>query len=308
MHMEHLLYFIEVAKCSSINQAAANLYISQPTLRAAIQSLEKEFGAKLIVSNHRGFILTDAGKVLAEEASSIEAHLNRCKHRIEQLLSSLDINIASINASVPLFSVDLISSVTKKYPNSKINIITGNADLCIDLLNQNKVCFAIVSAHEVDINSLLARLNSSKYTLNFLFEDTFLCYLNTKNPLSEKKEIYLKDLEPLTYLIPDEKNMFIERKDPIKQGAHFFQTITCYSPVSALRTVSNAWNSFAFLSSVFSLDKNSLPANICALPIVDNPLKTNHYLISPDENSLSDAEKLVKKELIRLYKKNIRYK
>ena len=42
MNLSHLLYLIELDNCKSMNLAAEKLYITQPTLRAAILSLEKE--------------------------------------------------------------------------------------------------------------------------------------------------------------------------------------------------------------------------------------------------------------------------
>lgn len=305
MHLEHLLYFIEVAKCTSLNQAAGNLFISQPTLRAAIQSLERDFNTKLIISNHRGFTLTTSGEILAEEAAEIKRHLESCQRRINQLENQGDINIASINASVPLFFVDLTATIHEAYPDIKVQITPANAEQCIDLLNDGKITFAIISAQEKMLDRFLSRLRSSKYTIHLLFRDEFLCYMNNENPLSKYDFVTLKDLASYTFLVPDEKTMFIE-SSAMPKTAQFSQKINCFSPVSALRMISNSKDSFAFLSKIFLLDKNSLPSNICARPIEDNKLFTNHYLIAPAEEILNEKEIFAKSKIIDLYIENIR--
>ena len=44
MTLQQLKYLVTVAECGSISEAAQKLFISQPSLSAAIQNLEKEMG------------------------------------------------------------------------------------------------------------------------------------------------------------------------------------------------------------------------------------------------------------------------
>lgn len=47
MTLTQLKYIIEVANAGSINKAAGNLFITQPSLSSAIAELETEIGVKL---------------------------------------------------------------------------------------------------------------------------------------------------------------------------------------------------------------------------------------------------------------------
>lgn len=62
MRIEQLEYFLSVARHGSLSQAAENLYVGQPTLSAAIASMEKELGRKLFVRTRRGMKLTPLGE------------------------------------------------------------------------------------------------------------------------------------------------------------------------------------------------------------------------------------------------------
>ena len=61
MTLTQLKYAIEVANAGSINKAAGNLFITQPSLSSAIAELESEIGIKLFSRNNRGIFLTPEG-------------------------------------------------------------------------------------------------------------------------------------------------------------------------------------------------------------------------------------------------------
>lgn len=71
MELRHLRYFVAIAEEHSLTRAAARLHIAQPPLSAQLRKLEHEVGATLVHRTVRGTSLTDAGRVLLEEARRI---------------------------------------------------------------------------------------------------------------------------------------------------------------------------------------------------------------------------------------------
>lgn len=61
MTLQQLRYFIETVKHGSINKAAENLFISQPSLSIALKELEAEIGLDLLIRTPRGITLTIDG-------------------------------------------------------------------------------------------------------------------------------------------------------------------------------------------------------------------------------------------------------
>ena len=47
MTIQQLKYIIKIVECGSITEAARQMYISQPSLSAALKELESEFGIEL---------------------------------------------------------------------------------------------------------------------------------------------------------------------------------------------------------------------------------------------------------------------
>ena len=94
MKLQQLIYVKEVARCRSMNKAAVNLYISQPTLSEAIRNLEDELSITIFDRSRSGVSLTGEGieflnlaeKVLAD-TEEIYNHYTKKKKPLEFQIS-----------------------------------------------------------------------------------------------------------------------------------------------------------------------------------------------------------------------------
>lgn len=71
MDLRHLKYFVAVGSAQSFTRAAASLNMAQPPLTRQIQDFEAELGLTLIRRGTRPVQLTEAGRVLFEQAVQI---------------------------------------------------------------------------------------------------------------------------------------------------------------------------------------------------------------------------------------------
>ena len=62
MTLQQLRQILAVADCGSMNEAAKRLFITQPSLSAAIRELEKEIGLEVFYRNSRGIVVTAEGE------------------------------------------------------------------------------------------------------------------------------------------------------------------------------------------------------------------------------------------------------
>lgn len=71
MDIQHLKYFVEVAKQKNFTKASESLHVSQPSISKMIKSLEVELQVTLLDRSERKVELTDAGKVVYDQALKI---------------------------------------------------------------------------------------------------------------------------------------------------------------------------------------------------------------------------------------------
>lgn len=62
MNITQLRYVLETAASSSMREASAKLYVSQPALSAGIRDLEEEIGITIFERSNKGVSLTDGGR------------------------------------------------------------------------------------------------------------------------------------------------------------------------------------------------------------------------------------------------------
>lgn len=79
MDLRQLRYFVAVARERNFTRAAEQLNIAQPPLSRQIQLLEEELGVVLITRKSRPVKLTDAGRLLYEQALQVLGRVDQMK-------------------------------------------------------------------------------------------------------------------------------------------------------------------------------------------------------------------------------------
>lgn len=86
--------FVSVAKHLNLTKAAKEMFITQPSMSAQMNSLEDEMGIALLERSRRGLSLTPAGKLAAEHFKSI---LEQYKELETAILTMRDVSCAKIS-------------------------------------------------------------------------------------------------------------------------------------------------------------------------------------------------------------------
>lgn len=144
MELRHLRYFVCVAEEKNIGRAALRLHISQPPLTRQIQQLEGQLGVQLFRRTNRGVELTDAGRVLYEDARKILGMAERAAERSSKaaqgLLGRVDVAVfgSGIFGAIPR----LLRQFRKAYPEVSIFLHNMVKDEQIDALRHQRITLA----------------------------------------------------------------------------------------------------------------------------------------------------------------------
>ena len=84
MELEQLRIFLAAAEAGGFSPASRRLYISHSTVSRTVAALERELGVRLFVRSNRTQTLTDAGRLLVDEARDLLARADRVKVKLAE--------------------------------------------------------------------------------------------------------------------------------------------------------------------------------------------------------------------------------
>ncbi|NIE67714.1 LysR substrate-binding domain-containing protein [Burkholderia sp. Ax-1719] len=182
--------FYETVRHGSITAAARHLSISQPTVTARIQQLEKHYGVELFHRRGSRVELTQTGASLMplidrmmESELAIDCALRDGR--------TLDAGSFRLGTTGPYYILPAVAAFRRRYPNVQIGIEVGNSQEVLDALVQYRVDVA-VSSNRVDDPSL---------TRHRIATDSLVLVVDPAHPLAHKRSTDLNVLAQQTLLL-----------------------------------------------------------------------------------------------------------
>lgn len=134
MTLDQLRIFLAVAEHLHFTRAAEVLYITQPAASAAIQSLEEQYKVKLFNRINRHIEITEAGKLLQEEAQKILDQVALTERGLRELnnLQRGELKLGSSLTIGNYWLPEKISQFQRQYPNVSVNCTLANTEeICV---------------------------------------------------------------------------------------------------------------------------------------------------------------------------------
>ena len=187
MELRHLRYFVAVADELSFTGAARRLGITQPSLSSQIKQLETEVGTPLLRRETRGIELTDAGKLMFEEARLILTEVERAKTGVARRArgETGKINIGSAGATYfhPLIPT-IIHEFRKEHPDVVLIPEESNTSLAL----------ARLLAGAIDLAFLRPPFSTDGLKFVPLVQEPIVMVLPAWHPLAHSKSAPLSAL------------------------------------------------------------------------------------------------------------------
>src|ERR1700761_7742581 len=147
MELRHLKYFVVVAEEGHFTRAAERLGMAQPPLSQQIRKLEHEIGAHLFRRLTRGVELTDAGRVLYEDARRIVDQVEQAKTRAQSAARGqtghIRVGFASSVVFHPIIA-EIVRAYRETHPDVRLSPSESNVAALIDDLLAERIDLAII--------------------------------------------------------------------------------------------------------------------------------------------------------------------
>lgn len=146
MDIQELEAFWWIAKTGSFNRAAEKLYLTQPSVTARIQTLEKELGQPLFERKPRGVRLTDAGRVLLPHAERVLMDLRKARQAVSDLGSATGgtLMVGSALTTSTYALPEILAKFKGAYPAVEVAMRTGRSQQIQQLVLDDTVPLGFV--------------------------------------------------------------------------------------------------------------------------------------------------------------------
>lgn len=188
MNLSQLYYFRKLAQLEHYTKAAKELYITQPSLSDSIAALEGELGISLFQREGRNIKLTKDGEefyhYVCSALNELETGITLAKEKAGGVGGVIDLGC------IPTLLGDFLPQAVNGYiktknPKAKFNIYQGMSLSIIEGVKNGSYDIGFCS--QVD--------NEPELVFIPVIAQELVAVVNDQHPLSEKKEIYIKDLK-----------------------------------------------------------------------------------------------------------------
>jgi len=204
MTLNQLRYVIEVANSTSMNEAARNLFISQPSLSAAIHELEAEIGMDIFIRSNRGITATPEGKEFLGYARQVVEQYELVEARY--ISKSETKKRFSVSMQHYTFAVNAFIEVAKKFglDDYDFSVYETRTNDVIQNVKNFKSEIGILYINDFNEQVLRKIFTENDISFHKLFDCHIYAYITKKHPLANKERVSLEELSEYPCLAFDQ--------------------------------------------------------------------------------------------------------
>ncbi len=297
MQIQTLKYLVEIAKTGSINQAARNLYVSQPHLSRTLKDIEQN-------SNVIIFQRTSRGVELTQEGQKFMAHVYRLLEEYQNLEDTffngkpgetVTLKVATQRYS-PVISAFLEfykkCAVDTEYVN--LALYEDTMENIVKLVSEQIYNVGVVHILKSNENGFLNMLRASNIHYTLTEDSPIYVQINSNHPLAKMEEIRQQDLQSYPYATFADENVTninyccdVQKynKDVLKKRIIIQDRGTLHSVLS----LTDAYH----LGTDVSFAAGAIPDNLCYIPLVDTKDRILTYWLCMDGVPMTEYEQAI---------------
>lgn len=255
MTLQQLKYALTIADCGSMNEAAKQLFISQPSLSETMKELETEIGLDIFLRSNRGIVITPEGEEFLGYARQVTEQfgLLQSKYIDKKVKEKF-----SVSTQHYTFAVKAFVETVKQIGMEQYEFAVHETTTISVIENVKKFKSEIGVLYENDFNEKVLNKMFKEHGLEFveLFScDTFV-YLWSGHPLAKQDVITMEELDEYPCLSFDQgKNNSLYLAEEMKSTYEYRRLIKANDRATLLNLMIGL-NAYTLCSGIICEDLN----------------------------------------------------
>lgn len=277
MTLAQLKYAITVAGANSMNEAARKLFVSQPSLSAAMKDLEEEIGIQLFRRTNRGICVTPEGEEFIGYARQVVEQYKLIESKYvnkEQVKKKFGVSMQHYS-----FAVNAFVEMVKQFGMDEYEFAvheTKTYEVIEDVRNfKSEIGILYLN----DFNRKVLIKLFTEYGLEFheLLKCGIYVYMWKGHPLAGRNEISLEDLEeyPCLSFEQGNYNSFYFAEEVL--STYEYKQLIKANDRATLLNLMVGLNGYTLCSGILCEELNG--SNYCAVKLKSDEIMTIGYLV-----------------------------
>lgn len=195
MTLQQLRYAVAIADYKSMNKAAAELFVTQPSLSNTIKDLEQEIHIEIFRRSNRGIVITPEGEEFLGYARQMLDHYRLIEERyVENAPARKKFSVSMQHYT---FAIEAFIQMAKKFGMEEYEFAVHETKTSevIENVHLNRSEIGILYKNQFNEKFLGKILRERELEFIPLFECRIYVYLSKGNPLAKKQVIDFEDLQ-----------------------------------------------------------------------------------------------------------------
>lgn len=203
MTLQQLKYALAIADCGSMNEAAKQLFISQPSLSESVKDLEKEIGLSIFLRSNRGIVMTQEGEEFLGYARQVTEQfgLLQTKYIEKKTKKKFSVSTQHYTFAVKAFVETVQQIGMEEYEFAIYETKTYDV---IDSVRHYKSELGVLYLCDFNEKVLEKIIRENELEFVKLFECDVYVYLWAEHPLASRKQLSLTELDEYPCLAFDQ--------------------------------------------------------------------------------------------------------
>ncbi|MBQ9179354.1 MAG: LysR family transcriptional regulator [Firmicutes bacterium] len=206
MKLQQLKYVIAVADTRSMNEAAKQLFIAQPSLSGSIKEIEKELGFEIFNRTNRGVEVTKEGAEFISYAKQVMEQVDNLERRF--FSPETETSILSVSEQHYAFAVAAMIDFIEEQDMDSYDFSMRECQTSevIDDVKNLRSEIGILSTNNFNEKVMMRFLKDNRMDYIPLFRSEPCVFLPRSHPLAGAKSLTLDQLKDYPYLCYQQKS------------------------------------------------------------------------------------------------------